>query len=808
MKWLFRLLGLILVIFALLFIGAYWLLHQQKPVYNGTVNIKGFDSTTEVYFDTYGVPHIYAQNETDAFRALGYVHAQDRLFQMELIRRVATGTLSEILGEKLIKTDQLFRTLNISKVAKNAKDKYLNKQDLPYQKAAFAYLEGLNAFIEHGKTPIEFTLLGIPKKPFSATDLYLPVGYMAFGFAEGFRTDAILHYINEKLGSAYIQDLQLHHKVGKEKIPVGAAQPLKADSLNTKLSPALSFASHMDQIIADFPIPLWNGSNSWVLSGQKTTTGKPILANDTHVRYGQPAVWYEAHLHYPKNEFYGLFLAGFPFPPIAHNNYMGIGLTMLENDDVDFFIEKTNPDNPNEYWQRDHWATYTTRQENILVKNQVSIPFEVKETNHGPLINGLIAMSDSLDYPIATYWTLLHTDCKLLQSCYNILHAESIDEVRESVAQISAPGLNFMYADTDNNIAWWAVSNLIDRHNQQNSKFFLDGASGNDDYKGFLPFSSNPQNENPPQAYLYSANNQPDTMGGLLYPGYYAPEYRAKRIRQQLEAKEKWSMEDVQKLITDHHSTVAHHISQAILDPIREKMIATRASGYIQTIKILDQWEGSHAIEAAGPTVHYKLLYYTLKYAMEDEIGAKAFTALLNTHTLRRFQDDFVRNAQSPWWDDVRTKDKKETRAAIFEKAFRKTVEELKSQLGSNFEWGQVHTLTHTHPIGRQKPLDRLFNVGPFPVSGGLEVINNIGFRLNATGKYPAYFGPAVRRIVNFKALDHGKNVLPTGQSGNVMSPYYKDQAALYHQGQFRLMLMDKKAILSREYQHLSFSSN
>ncbi|MCZ8217153.1 MAG: penicillin acylase family protein, partial [Cyclobacteriaceae bacterium] len=369
---------------------------SSKPTLNGELVLIGLEETVEVFYDEYGVPHIYANNEHDAYYALGYVHAQDRLFQMEMLRRAAGGRLSEVLGPDLIKVDKLFRTLGINKFATESAKQFLSSDTSAYQRGALAYQSGINEFIKTGKTPIEFLIMGIPKTEFKPEDIYLAVGFMSFGFAEALQADPVLEKIKNEFGVAYLQNLAVQTPANAEIIKNfnGEIKAAGTDSLISAVHEALQY----------LPVPRLQGSNGWVMSGSRTASSLPILANDTHIGFGQPAVWYEAHIEYPGFRFYGHHLAGIPFGLLGNNDKIGWGLTMFENDDLDFFVEELNPENVNQVKFKDQWENLSVRNEIIKVKGQEDIVLEIKSSRHGPIVNGGIDNIDSEGKPIAMWW--------------------------------------------------------------------------------------------------------------------------------------------------------------------------------------------------------------------------------------------------------------------------------------------------------------------------------------------------------------------------------------------------------------------
>lgn len=784
MKIIKRLLIGVAILLLIFVMGGYIYLKTTAPVYSGSQKLAGLKEEVEVLYDDYGVPHIYAKNEEDAYFALGYVHAQDRLFQMEMLRRAASGRLSEILGPDLLKVDQLFRTLGLNKFAKEHAQKFLSTDTAAFQRSALAYQKGINQYIKVGKTPIEFSIIGIPKKEFTSEDIYLAVGFMSFGFAEGLRADPVLQKIQTEFGSEYLKDFAVQTPPEAVRIQnfFGAPKP-SHDSLIAYLSTSLE----------KLPVPMWQGSNGWVVAAEKSKSGFPILANDTHIGFGQPAVWYEAHIEYPGYHYYGHHLAGIPFGLLGNNDFCGWGLTMFENDDTDFFSETINPEKPNQVKFKDRWEEQLVRNEAIKIKGKKDTVLQVKSSRHGPIINGIVE-SVNAPSPVSLSWLLLHEENFALQAAYQLNHSKTFEEVSKAASLFSSPGLNLMYADRDKNIAWWAVAKLPIRPKHVNTKLFLDGASGNDEYLGFYDFSKNPHSLNPPWGYVYSANNQPDTVEGILYPGYYFPKGRSGRIQEFLKQDKRWSSEDFKTInldvVSNMHPEVAKEIS-AVLKSLGKKE-------YEPLVTALKNWDGNHLTTDVAPSVYYNMLSQIYFLAMKDELGATALKAILGSSIAKNSYYRFVSNNASPWWDDVNTKDKKETRQDIVAAAASNTLRLLTEKCGSSpadWQWGKIHTLKHNHPLGKIKLLDNFFSVGPFAVQGGMEVINNLHFSLDTTGLFPVTDGPALRKLTDFSHIQNGETVSPTGQSGNVMSEFYSDQAEMFATGKFRAMLMNRKDI-------------
>jgi penicillin G amidase len=784
MKKIFKRLSIgILVLVAAASAGLFLYLRWQSPTYHGEIEMYGLHSKVEVVYDARGVPHIYADNEEDAYLALGYVHAQDRLFQMEMIRRVASGRLAEVLGEDLLPTDKLFRTLGVDEFAEKTAQAYFNSDTAAYQRAALAYLTGVNRFVQFGPTPVEFTLMGIPKTPFETKDVFLAAGFMAFGFAEGFRVDPVLQQLYDTHGAEYVNLFLPRNHPKQAHIP---SFPREVSRSHTSHQPLIS-AIH--RAVEAIPIPLFTGSNGWVIGADKSASGFPILANDTHIGFSQPAVWYEAHLEFPGRSFYGHHIAGIPFGLLGNNRYSGWGLTMFENDDVDFFVETLHPTDSLQVQGPDGWEPVRVREEVIKIKGKADDTLRVHITRHGPIINGIVSGVEH-DAPVSVWWALTHMPNRFLEGMYRLNHSTSLEEAREAVQLIASPGLNVMYADVDKNIAWWAVAKLPVRPPHVNPRLFLKG-SGEDDYRGVHPFANNPQAINPPWGYVYSANNQPDTVNGIFFPGYYFPRDRAGRITQLLEQDKKWTQEEAQAMMRDEYSVVAHEMAQLLaqelsaLDEDKAKILAN----------ILVQWKGTHGVDEIGPSVYYQLLSQLVYRALGDELGGN-LPAIVNTSVMKTALPFLISDESSPWWDDVRTPEKESRKDILLESA--RTAYQKLRLYGKNpedWKWGRMHQLTHAHVLGAVKPLDWVFNVGPFEISGGNEVINNLMFPLDTTGRFKVVSGPALRKAVDFANIEGGQTVGPTGQSGNRWSPFYKNQATAFVEGGSFPMRMNEKEI-------------
>ncbi len=773
---------LALSLVVLLFFSLVVYLYYKAPNYQGKKTLEGISQPSTVYFDDFGVPHIYAANEIDAMTVLGYVHAQDRLWQMELMRRIAPGRLAEIFGTKALKSDMFFAGTGINEQSIQtiaAVDKTSSTFIL-----ATAYLKGINQFIDEGTTPIEFDLLGIPKEKYSLKDVYNIFGFMSFSFAMAQKTDPLATDIREQLGSNYLEDLGIK----------GCISNTQLKSYNGKFVDYSNFSKALTTIIAASPAPPFIGSNSWVIGATKTKSGKVLFSNDPHIGFSQPCIWYEAHIVTPKHELYGYYLAGTPFPLLGHNRKYAYGLTMFENDDLDLFQEENNPKKEIQYKTALGYKEYQLQTTLIKVKDSASVVLKVKKSQHGPLINNLLP-NLSIKSPVAMSWIYTQQPNHILEAVYALSHANGLDDFHKNIELINAPGLNIMYGDALNNIAWITSGKLYKLPNTVNPNFILNGSNSIDDKKEFIPFSKHPAAINPPWNYVYSANNQPEAIDGYVYPGYYLPEDRAKRIKYLVESKNDWTAAAVQNMLLDNTSAV---IPDLLKDWIQTIELSSLNKEETNALSILRNWKGTNAKTETAPTIFNKWLYCYLKNTFQDELGTTKFNAFLGTHLLKQTIAIQSKNVASVWWDNVATKHL-ETKNDILNQSFKQAIKSLNEQLGTNsskWTWNRVHTLEHQHPLGKVAALRSVFNVGPYEVDGANEVINNLMYLLSEDGVYKVSGGPSTRRVIDFSDVENSVSILPTGQSGVISSQHYKDQAKMYSEGKFRKMKMNKTEII------------
>lgn len=751
--------------------GGYWYVHGKLPQRDGEVAVAGLQAPVSVRYDARGVPHLQARNQQDLYRALGYVHAQDRLFQMEIVRRLARGELAEVLGSKLVPSDTLFRSLRIREQA--AAMVRRQAPDSPAWQALQAYLEGVNSWQASHPKPVEFDLIGITPRPFTAEDTLSVAGYLAYSFAAAFRTEPALTYVRDQLGPDYLKIFDLDWQPqGQLTAPLAAADWRSLEALAQVSHDALEAAG----------VPPFEGSNAWAVSGSRTRSGKPLLAGDPHIGFAVPAVWYEAELSAPDFNLYGYFQALNPFALLGHNRDFGWSLTMFQNDDVDLIAEQTNPANPDQVRVHGQWQPLEKTEQTIAVKGEAPVTITLRRSPHGPIVNSVLGATAG-SAPLAMWWAFLETENPVLEGFYQINRADTLAKMRDAAAKVQAPGLNLVWANAQGDIGWWAAAKLPIRPDGADPTFILDGSSAEADKLGFYPFSVNPQQENPASGYIVSANYQPPAA--MPIPGYYNLPDRGRQLDRHLaDPQVKWDTQNSQALQLDTSTDYGPRTLAPLLATLRA---IAEGDEEKELVEQLAAWRGDYPLDSTSATLFNQFLYELAYAALHDELGDTWFPVLLSTRAIDAALPRLAADAQSPWWN-LRGSSERSDRTAIVRMAWHKSLEHLRATLGSDpasWQWGKAHTLTHNHPLGIQKPLNLLFNVGPFAAPGSHEVPNNLSAKIGPA-PWAVNYGPSTRRLIDFADAGQALTANPVGQSGVPFDKHYSDQAEGYIQGQYQ----------------------
>lgn len=774
-----RVFFILLLIILLLLSGVLYFFESLERSYSGVHELLGLSGEVKVYHDEYAIPHIYAERSEDAFRALGYLHAADRLFQLDMLRRIGGGELSELLGSELIDADKYLRTIGLSQQAKNATLRFSALSNDELKKEISAYIEGVNAYIDENNRPIEYYILDAWPEPFDLQDMNQILGYMAFSFTAELKTEPLLDFVFHQLGPEYFQDLSTEFYEENTLIPV-YGRDTTAD---------YTALSQITTEIQDFmPFPRFEGSNSWVISGKRSKNGKVLFANDTHIGLSQPSVWYEAHIETPEFSIYGNFLAGIPYPLIGHSRDHSWGLTIFPADQIDLFRVTLEGDN---VLMDGTSIPLDFRTEIININDGTQEEFTIRSTPHGPVLTDLEDVRNASISDLAMQWTANNVTNRNLEALRLLCMKKGINQAEKAASLITVPGLNLMYGDSDGNIAWWGACALTKRLPDHNPKLVKDGSAP---YKHvqYYDFSVNPRSINPSEGFVYSANNQPDSSQGLYFPGYYYNCARALVIKKALASSENWTIESMKELVLDHHSPIYQKYARMMMDAVQNVDIPP-----LNIYDVLNIWDGGHDPANSGPVVYYELINAFMEETMLDELGEERLETYMSTSLYLRAIGPLIENENSPWWDDVRTEER-ETRTDIFLRAFYKTAERLKNKYGddpNSYRWDEAFEIIHPHPLGKVEPLDRIFNVGPYFAAGGQEVLNKMSFDPKSEGKFIGKSGPAMRILIDFADIESSLSINPTGQSGHVLSDHYSDQAEMYSRGEFRLQDMNSERI-------------
>lgn len=766
-----------------------WLLHSAEAQRSGTLSLKNLHQPVSVYFDAWGVPHIDAQNDEDAYRALGYLHAQDRLFQMDMARRIGAGRLSELFGQQTYATDKFFRSLGISRHARQYAEQLSADADKPHVKLIRAYQNGINQYIDQGNTPIEYRLLLSRPDYFSGEDIAHVMGYMAYSFAEAFKTDALMDHVRGTLGERHAKDL----------VP-GAPDALPSrQAANPQMVSLLQ--PILEQVAAtqlQLPIGQFQGSNAWAVKGALSASGKPLLANDPHIGFAVPAVWYEAHIRTPEHEIYGHFLAGLPFALLGQTRHHAWGVTMLMNDEIDFYREQLNPANPNQVRVGDRWQNLIVHEEVIKVRGQEDRLIRLRSSRNRPIINDHLVNAKQADdaqptQPVSLFWTFLSPDSDSSEAFYQYSRATSMAEFEAAAALHWSPGLNIIYADVDDNIALWATGRLKRWPVSNNSFSLLDGSSRRDEFQGYQPFAANPRQVNPREGYLYSTNNPYKSANPRrALPGYYAPGERAERLAALLKSRERFDFSVFKAMQLDSQRPHAVAMIQDALPLLDSQLLhkKLRPAGD-QAQQLLAGWDGRFTEDSSAAVIYQRWEDNLMEALFADELGEQ-YAHFRDTFMAAKSLSSLYWKPASPWWDN-RQQPIMDGRQSAIQQAWIRTIDDLTDELGTEpgkWTWNQLTSLKHKHPLADRLPFGSRLNSEQVAVSGTNGSLNNMVFNRGGS-RYEVIAGPSTRRLVDLGDLGLSLGINPLGQSGNPFDQHYADQAQLFTQGNYRALLFD-----------------
>ncbi len=754
-------------------------LRRSLPPLDGTIGGTGIGARAEILRDQWGVPHVFAQSDEDAAFALGFATAQDRLFQLELLRHLSHGRLSEIFGASMLKTDRLFRTLQLHRIAA-AK---LAAARPEARRNSEAYARGVNAAVKamDGRLPPEFAILGRGFAPAGPDDFVGILGYMAWGLNMSWRFDRLYTELVDRLGAERTAELFPFDFGGRPSV-----HP-RADSAPA----ACLFDLSGSELAWLETVPTLRASNNWVLGPSKTTTGAPLLANDPHLSHGVPGIWYEAHLHTPTLDVAGVTIPGLPDVVIGHNRRIAWGFTNVMLDGADFFVETLDPKDPTRVLSRGVPVPIVERTELIAVKGAPAERLVIRTTPHGPIVSDLIpGETRALSYQ----WNYVAPEGNEVDGSYLLNRASDWASFREAVRHYGAVAQNVAYADREGHIGLQTIGLIPRLKGAPDGSALREGADGSQDWDGFVPFEDNPSSFDPPEGWLASANNPTVPRSPYYISSQWEPVDRYLRIAEMIEARPRLSVADVGRMQADTLVPSARD-SVAWL----EKAFAS-APPDPQVRAALAQmkgWDGDMRADLAAPAL-FAAFYRRLFYAIfEDEFGAELARGYREQANVSALMIRQVMSAgPEHWFDRVDTKDVVEDRDSVVRSAFSSAVRELTRELGDDpatWRWQRLHTITFRHALGRGSRLLAFFlDRGPFAVPGHSFSVNKMEFPESDFGVTQ---GPSMRQITDLADPERSLAVLPMGQSGHPASRHYDDLLPLWLAGRYHPFLMDRTGI-------------
>jgi penicillin amidase len=772
MKRLYKILLIVGIILIVLFVGAIIFKNRIAksglPDYNATVSTLNLQDEVKVYRDKFGIPHIFGKNEEDVYKVTGYIMAQDRFWQMDLLRRVTQGRLSEMFGETFVDTDVILRSLRITEKSK----KILKTSDPEVLSALNAYAEGVNQYLIDYKNNLsfEFILLGYEPEKWDPVHSVNLIGYMAWDLETGWNMESVLYKLQNVLSNEKFKEILPEQELSNTPIFHGYNEEIN-DS---------SFTQAIETINSITP-EIFKASNNWVVAGKKSTTGKPIFAGDMHLGLMIPGIWSQIHQHVEgKLDVTGVILPGQPCVIAGHNEDIAWGMTNVMLDGADFYIETIDTIN-NKYKYNNEWRDLIVKKEVIKVKDE-DVPVEriIKYTHRGPIISGFKKIKDKF---VSMRW-IGNESSDELRSVYYLNRASNWNEFRDAAKTFIAVSQNIAYADVNGNIGLQCCAGIPIRTGP--GYFFAPGETDKYDWKGLVPFDSLPYTYNPDCGYVLSANNQ--TIG-KDYP-YYVSEWfdmpnRSRRIEQMLNSKEKLSINDFKAMQNDQHALLTEEMLPIVIKYLDE--ITDLNETEKKALDILKKHDYNYSKDAVAPLI-FESFYITLgENIMKDEMPKELFKEFQTKDLLINYLiDKILKTNQCLLCDDITT-DQKETFGDMVKISFRETILNFEKENGKSITetpWGDLHKIAFEHPIGKNKLMDFVFNLNrTYSVGGSYHTVSPYSY--DYPFSFTANHGASQRHIYNTANFDESYTVIPTGISDIPKSPHYCDQTEMYIKGEY-----------------------
>jgi penicillin G amidase len=765
------------------------LLRTPQPLREGKLQLQGIEAPVEIIRDKWDVPHIYAKTMEDALFAQGLVHAQERLWQMDFNRRLVAGRLSEILGSVSLPLDRWIRILGFRR-ASEGQDAQLGAET---HRLFERYVEGVNASIGKGPLPVEFDILGYKPEPWSMVDSLSWVKMMSWTLCVNWESELLRAKLIDKVGLEKTAELEPPwFDFWPRVVPPGVDYSCIGGEALRRAAEARRFTGPSSQ--------QGLGSNNWVISGSRSDTGLPLLANDMHLGMIMPSIWYENHIAAGDINITGVSFPGIPLVIAGHNPFVAWGFTNGFADVQDLYLEhiRRAGDGLVQYEYQNQWLEAEVRQERIFVKEGEPVTQEVILTRHGPVINGL-APEEFGEQPLALRWTAYEKD-NMLECLPRMARAKDCQEFREALRDWSVPNQNVVYADTQGNIGY-SFPGRIPVRAKGDGRLPVPGWTGEYEWTGYIPFEELPHLYNPPQGYIATANNR---VVGNDYPHWLGYDCccgnRVERIVELINKQPKIDAGYIRSMQMDQVSKSAQRIARVFnfLQPVDPALRPV--------IKLMCEWDGSLAPSSSQAAVYEVFTTKLLSLLLSEKLGemllrytGKGAVPVLQETSLhgersREWLESILSNPNSHWFDlgDGRSRDD------LILIALKESVEFLKSECGpeiDSWRWDKLHQITFGHTLGSVKPLDKFFNSGPFPIGGDFDTVWASGATRQDLS-HDQIVGPPFRFIADLQDWNRSLGMLVPGQSGHPMSPHYADNIQGWLKGEYHPMLFDREAVL------------
>ncbi|KAA3660428.1 MAG: penicillin acylase family protein [Chloroflexi bacterium] len=803
--------GIIVILAAALAITAVVMVRRPFPQTDGTLTIPALQDEVNVFYDEFGIPQIYAKNEHDLFVAQGYIHAQDRFWQMEFWRHTGMGRISEITGPPGLEFDRFIRTVGWNRMAAQ-NIAYYESEAPELMDVLHAYSEGVNAYIaDHGdQASLNFTILGLVNEPWEI-EPWEPIHTAAWGLAMAhdlggnYGAELDRARLITELGEATTDTLLPGYPYNNRPVIVPSSE-LNIDGVKSSLNNGHAVVDWQNvnlNLVGNVPADGFAfgngpgiGSNNWVVSGEHTDTGMPLLANDMHLSIQMPSIWYEIGLHAPGWEVSGFSFAGVPGIISGHNDHIAWGLTNVGPDVQDLFIEKINPVNPLQYEFLGEWRDIELVEEVIKVNGAEDEVLNVHLTHHGPIMNDVVDAGKDV---LSMQWTALETT-RIFQAVILLNQAENYDDFKDALQYWDVPAQNIVYADIEGNIAYQTPGFIPIRANGDGLTP-VPGWTGEYEWEGWIPYEEMPALLNPEQGYIATANHAVvDEDYPYLIKIDWANGDRAQRIEDMLKAaidSGEVTKADFAKIHFDSKSLmgetfVPHFANLSSDDPT--------VQAAIERIRGWDLQDRRDSVPAALFEIFYMQL---VQVVLADDVGPDF---VRDAHSTIFFHA-MAAEADARWWDNQNTSTK-ETREEVMLQALELTIAWFEENVGgdmNDWTWGTIHMATFdSDPLGSSGVglIEAIVNRGPFPVDGSGSIVNATSWSWSNPAEVRAI--PSMRAIVDLSNFDDSLAVNPTGQSGHPYHPHYDDMIPLWQNGEYHAWPFSSDMVKETAVSHLT----